>query len=169
MTYCLDTNTLIHAWNFWYKQHTHPSLWAAFETLGRSGTLKIPEQVYDEIQQKDDHLAAWCQKTKTPLVYEATDATEAEYARLVKHYPMMAGGLGLGNDYADLYVVAVASVNDATVVTNEDRGFFQSPNMRTGRSRKNYTIMNVCFEEDVDVIRGYSILDQEGWVFHHDS
>jgi hypothetical protein len=29
--------------------------------------------------------------------------------------------------------------------------------------------MNVCFEEDVDAIRGYSILDQEGWVFHHDS
>ena len=167
MTYCLDSNTLIDAWNFWYQQSTHPSLWNAFETMAKAGTLKVPQQVYEEISQKDDSLFAWCKAARDDLVYVATDETERAYAQLVNQYPTMTGGLGIGSNYADLYVVAVALVNGATVVTNEDPRFFQKPNMQTGRSLKNYKITNVCFEQSVEVIRGYDILRREGWVFRH--
>lgn len=54
MTYCIDTNALIHSWQFWYAPQTHPTLWDAVESLGRSERLKMPEQVLDELGEKED-------------------------------------------------------------------------------------------------------------------
>jgi predicted nucleic acid-binding protein len=167
MTYCLDSNALIDAWNFWYRQATHPSLWTAFESMAKAGTLKIPEPVYDEIGEQRDALFAWCKEARDDLVHPVTESTEREYGRLVNLYPEMVGSLGMGDNYADLYVVAVARVNDATVVTNEDPGFRRKPNKQVGRARKNYRITNVCREQSVEIVRGYDILSREGWVFQH--
>lgn len=166
MTYCIDTNTLIHSWRFWYAQQTHPTLWDAFADLGRSGKLKMPEQVFQELSQREDDVYAWCKERKDILVYEATDETEDMYRALVNEYPEMVGSLGTGSNYADLYVVAVAMITGATVVTDEDHGFKFDPN-RKKRSRRNFEITNVCFEQDVPLIRAYDILRNEGWVFTH--
>lgn len=166
MTYCIDTNAFIHSWNFWYAPGTHPTLWKALEDLGHSGRLKMPEQVFDELGEKEDAVYGWCRERKEALVVEATDETEEVYRDLVNRYPEMTGGLGLGSDYADLYVVAVAAVNNATVVSNEDRGFEQHASMRN-RKRKNYRITNVCLDEGVQVIRAYDLIKREGWVFSH--
>jgi predicted nucleic acid-binding protein len=166
MTYCIDTNALIHSWQFWYAPQTHPTLWKAMESLGRSGRLKMPEQVLDELGQKEDELYKWCRERQSSLVSISTDDTEQVYRRLVNQYPEMTGTLGVGADYADLYVVAVAAVHDATVVTNEDIGFERHPGMKQ-RKPKNYTIANVCFDENIPFIRSYGLLRREGWVFEH--
>lgn len=166
MNYCIDTNTLIHSWRFWYAQQTHPTLWDAFADLGRSGTLKMPEQVLQELGEREDSLYEWCKARKNVLVYEATDETEEAYRDLVNQYPDMVGRLGMGSNYADLYVVAVAMVEGATVVTDEDHGFKFDPNRRR-RSRKNFKVTNVCLEHDIPLIRAYDVLRKEGWVFTH--
>ena len=166
MNYCIDTNTLIHSWRFWYTRQTHPTLWEALADLGHSGTLKMPEQVFQELGEREDALYEWCKDHKDLLVYQATDETEDAYRTLVNEYPSMAGGLGMGSDYADLYVVAVAMVTRATVVTDEDLGFKFDPN-RKKRSLKNFKITNICFEQGIPLIRIYDILRNEGWVFTH--
>ena len=112
MTYCLDTNTLIDAWHFWYAPDTHPTFWQGIEDLASHDRLMIPEQVLQELDERADNLYEWCKDRKDLLVHAATPATEKEYARLVNAYPELTGQLGLGNDYADLYVVAIASVNE---------------------------------------------------------
>lgn len=167
MTYCLDTNTLIDAWYFWYAPDTHPTFWEGIEDLAERGRLMIPEQVLQELGESADDLYEWCRDRKDLLVHPATDETEAEFRRLVNAYPEMTGQLGLGNDYADLYVVAIASVNSATVVTTEDRGFETTPSARQQRGRRNYKITNVCHEQGIELIRPYKIIRQEGWVFSH--
>jgi predicted nucleic acid-binding protein len=167
MIYCIDTNALIHSWQFWYARQTHPTLWNAVERLGASGRLKMPEQVLDELGEKEDDLYTWCRNREEALVAEATNETEEAYRTLVNRYPEMTGTLGVGADYADLYVVAVAAVNDATVVTNEDRGFERHPTMRRQRSRSNYEITNVCHDESIPFIRAYGLVRREGWVFKH--
>lgn len=166
MTYCIDTNALIHSWQFWYAPNTHPTLWDAVENLGQSGRLKMPEQVFDELGEKEDALYDWCRDRKDALVVEATEDTEEAYRTLVNRYPEMTGTLGIGADYADLYVVAVANVNDAAVITNEDIGFERHSGMKQ-RKTKNYTIANVCFDEEIPFIRSYGLLRKEGWVFEH--
>lgn len=164
--YCIDTNALIHSWRFWYSPQTHPTLWDGLEELGRSGQLKMPEQVLDEPGEKQDAVYEWCKDREDALVLEASNETEQAFQELVNRYPEMAGGLGLGSNYADLYVVAVAAVNDAVVVTNEDRGFEQHPTMKQ-RNPSNYAITNVCFDEDIPLIRAYDIPKREEWVFNH--
>lgn len=166
MTYCIDTNALIHSWRFWYAHQTHPTLWAAIERLGESDRLKMPEQVLDELGEKEDALYEWCRDRRDGLVVSATDRTEEAYNALVNRYPEMSGSLGIGADYADLYVVAVAAVHNATVITNEDRGFEQHPGMKQ-RKASNYKITNVCSEEDIPFIRAYGLVHREGWVFEH--
>jgi predicted nucleic acid-binding protein len=166
MTYCIDTNALIHSWQFWYAPQTHPTLWDAVESLGHSERLKMPEQVLDELGEKEDDLYDWCRDREDALVAEATGDTEEAYRMLVNRYPEMTGTLGIGADYADLYVVAVADVHDATVITNEDIGFERHPGMKQ-RKTKNYTIANVCFDEDIPFVRSYGLLRKEGWVFEH--
>lgn len=166
MTYCIDTNALIHSWQFWYARQSHPTLWNAIERLGMSDRLKMPEQVLDELGEKEDELYEWCRERKDALVMEATDKTEEAYRKLVNRYPEMTGSLGVGADHADLYVVAVAAVHNATVITNEDRGFEQHPSMRQ-RKPGNYAMTNVCYEEDISFIRAYGLVKQEGWVFEH--
>jgi hypothetical protein len=78
----------------------------------------------------------------------------------------MTGRLGMGEDFADLYVVAVASVNGATVVTNEDIGFERIPTMRQ-RNTENYKITNVCHDLGLPMTRLYNVIRLEGWVFTH--
>ena len=166
MTYCIDTNALIHSWQFWYAPQTHPTLWDAVESLGESGRLEMPEQVLDELGVKEDALYNWCRDRREALVVEATDETEEAYRTLVNRYPELTGSLGIGSDYADLYVVAVADVHDATVVTNEDMGFERHPGMKQ-RKPANYKITNVCLEEGISFIRSYGLLRKEEWVFEH--
>jgi predicted nucleic acid-binding protein len=166
MIYCLDTNTLIHAWRFWYAQQTHPTLWEALVDLGEAGALKIPEQVLDELSQRDDALYMWCRERADLLVHESTDETEEAYGALVNTYPHMTGGLGMGSNYADLYVIAVAQVNGATVVTDEDIGFMDDPN-RKNRKLHNFKITNICFDQGVQLMRIYDLLRSEGWIFTH--
>lgn len=166
MKYCIDANTLIHAWQFWYAPVTHPSLWVGIKDLADKGLLKMPEQVLLELSEKEDELSNWCRKRADVLVYRATDRTEEAYRQLVNQYPAMTGRLGMGEDYADLYVVAVASVLDATVVTNEDLAFERNPTAQQ-RKPKNYKITNVCYDQNVRMTRLYNILRVEGWVFSH--
>lgn len=166
MNYCIDANTLIHAWQFWYAPVTHPTFWEGVEDLARNGKLKMPEQVLLELSEKEDNLSAWCKERSDLLVYNATDETEEAYRELVNRYPEMTGRLGMGEDFADLYVVAVAAVNDAAVVTNEDLGFERTPTARQ-RKTKNYKVTNVCYDLDIPMTRLYSVLRLEGWVFSH--
>lgn len=166
MKYCIDTGTLILSWHFWYSHETHPTFWLGLEDLARTGKLKIPEQVLDEISEKDDELSEWCKNRKDVLIYEATDETEERYRTLVNTYPHLAGRLGMGESYADLYVVAVAIVNDATVVTTEDRAFDVQSSTRQ-RKTENFKLTNVCHEQSVPFIRPYTLVQREGWVFQH--
>lgn len=166
MKYCIDTSALVNAWTFWYARQTHPTLWTGLEDLASTGMLKMPEAVYQELQQKTDALAQWCRERKDVLVAPSSEASERAYRRLVNQYPALTGGLGLGADYADLYVVALAQANDAWVVTDEDPQFERNPTMQ-GRKKKNYKITNVCFDLDVTVRRTYGLLGAEGWTFRH--
>lgn len=96
MTYCIDTNALIHSWRFWYARQTHPTLWEAIENLGEADRLKMPEQVLAELGEKEDNLYEWCREREQSLVTEATDETEEAYRALVNRYPEMTGSLGVG-------------------------------------------------------------------------
>lgn len=71
----------------------------------------------------------------------------------------MIGTVGLGQSYADLYVVAVAAVEEAVVVTTEQID-------ATTKLRK-YKIPHVCRDRGIEWAKPYDVVRREGWVFRH--
>ncbi len=157
--YCLDTNVLINSWHFWYAPATHPTFWTGLQTLAGEGRLGFPYQVYEELELQHDDLWEWCRDRRDQLMLPATEESEQIFAELAAEFPDLIGALGLGQSYADLYVVAMAESRGWVVVSTEELS--NSPN------RRKWRIPNICRERGVDCIQPYSLIQREGWVFNH--
>jgi hypothetical protein len=49
MLYLLDANTLIDAKNFYWQMERVPEFWEWLEYQGNEGRIKIPQEIYDEL------------------------------------------------------------------------------------------------------------------------
>jgi hypothetical protein len=152
--YCLDTSALIYAMNERYPPKHFPSLWEKVDALIEEGRLISSEEVYKELEKKDDEAHEWCKKRKpifVPLddvVMEKTKEILAVAQRLVDTKRQ--------RQQADPFVIAQAAVAGATVLTNE--------NHRTG-STKAPRIPDVCDMLHVDCFTFLDLIQEEGWVF----
>ncbi len=76
MLYLLDANALITAHNTWYGQRRVPEFWRWLIHHGEAGTVKMPAEIYAEVEGVSDMLAAWMhdKATKKALLFgEASD------------------------------------------------------------------------------------------------
>ncbi len=71
MLYLLDANALITAHNTWYGQHRVPEFWRWLTHHGEAGTVKIPAEIYAEVESGSDVLALWMhdKATKRALLF----------------------------------------------------------------------------------------------------
>ena len=74
MLYLLDANTLITAHQTWYGLQRVPEFWTWLHHHGAAGTLKIPSEIYGEVEGGNDTLAAWMKSaaSKTSLLLAET-------------------------------------------------------------------------------------------------
>lgn len=80
MIYLLDTNVLIDAKRDYYPIKRIPEFWDWLVFLGNSGVVKIPLEIYEEIEEgnEDDPLAIWSKQSETKtalLLNENVDPT----------------------------------------------------------------------------------------------
>jgi hypothetical protein len=70
MLFLLDANVLIDANRDYYAIGRVPEFWDWIVYLGEQGNVKIPLEVYEELTNGDDELAAWAKRpeTKTALL-----------------------------------------------------------------------------------------------------
>jgi hypothetical protein len=76
MQYLLDANALITAHNTWYGLNRVPEFWKWLVYHGGMNALKMPAEIYAEVETGTDALAAWMKESsnkKTLLLNEATD------------------------------------------------------------------------------------------------
>ena len=59
MLYLLDANALITAHNTWYGHKRVPEFWRWLIHHGEAGTIKLPQEIYGEVEAGKDALAAW--------------------------------------------------------------------------------------------------------------
>ncbi len=157
MTYCLDTSAFIAAWVENYPKDVTPKLWSDYlPALVKAGRLITPKDVLLELEKKagkDDGLCEWVKdhsagviELDATLLIEGKRITNA-YRRLLEHKPGRSG--------ADPFVIALASVRNATVVTKE--GF--------SGSMKKPKIQDVCRAEEIPCIGFLELIRKEKWVF----
>jgi hypothetical protein len=117
MLYCVDTSAWLDGWQRHYPKDVFPSLWTRLDDLISGGQIISTEEVYIELQRKDDDLRKWMMSRKGMLV-PLDEAIQNRAAALPREYPRLVDTLR-GRSKADPFVIATAMERSATVVTGE--------------------------------------------------
>ena len=115
--YSLDASALIYGWSEHYPIDVFPVIWRHLEEIARQDRLLIIDEVLAEARRKDDGLADWIEALPAGVI--ALDepiqvdvrAILASHARLLDTRKNKSG--------ADPFVIALARVRAATVITAE--------------------------------------------------
>jgi hypothetical protein len=153
--YCFDTSALLDAWNRSYPPDVFPQLWTSLEESIKSGELIAPEEVRLELSKKDDGLYKWAKKQR-PFIADLDDAQQRSAAEILSQFPRLVD-TRRGRSGADPFVVALARVRGAVVVTGEnDDGTADKPKIPT-----------VCTAFSVRSIKVLEFIRENRWVFAH--
>jgi len=155
IVYSIDTSALIDGLERFYPEKTFPGLWDKVVSLLEDGRLIISEEAWDESRKKDLATKEWCDKHDKDKWVVNTDASvAAEVRRILALYPRIVGEMK-GRNRADPFVIAVASLNNAVVVTGE------GPD---GNDRKP-KIPYICSNMGIKSITFLQLIKAEGWSF----
>lgn len=121
--------------------------------LAQAGRMIAPEDVLDELQAQDDDLLAWVKARMDAIIVPTSRALLLE-ARdvLADHQGLTKTGTGRGR--ADPFVIALASLRQFPVVTQEQGGSVAKPR-----------IPFVCSQRGVACMSILEVIRAEGWRF----
>lgn len=88
--YCVDTSSLIAAWQERYPIDNFPSFWAKVEGLIDEARLIAPVDVLHETKKRSDDLHTWLKGRKS-MFRELTDEVQIEAAQVLAQYPRLVG------------------------------------------------------------------------------
>jgi len=151
--YCLDANVLIEPWQKYYSYSICPSYWDILNSLGKSDSIFVPEQVYEEIVRTEDELSKWLEKSKIPI--RKIDGRVAKclseiYAKDSSHQRLVDSTRG--RSLADPWVIAHALNENACVVTKEEK----VTDIRSSKIK----IPNVCDNMGVRWINDFQLIKE---------
>lgn len=130
-----------------------PSLWSQLEAMIKSGELLSPDEVLLELAQKDDEIHKWAKSNSAmfvPLDEEIQSATQ----EILRQFPRLVGAMKDRNR-ADPFVIALAKVKAATVVTGE----------RSSGTTERPRIPNVCDHYRIAHRTLLQLIRDKGWRF----
>jgi hypothetical protein len=151
--YSVDTSALIDGLERNYPEARFPSLWEKVDELIAARRFLLSEEVWLEAWAKDAATRQWCNRHRkedlviptTADVMRAVQAVHAVNPRLVMNLK--------GRNRADPFVIAVASLLGAVVVTGEaNAGTAERPR-----------IPYVCGLMKIDCIRFLDLINRENW------
>jgi hypothetical protein len=155
LKYSLDTSSLINGFRLHYPYLNCPRLWNEhFPELVARGDLRATEEVRVELERQDDELVEWI-KNYSSLFIEVDETIQLEVKAILKSHPGLIHARGRGHSGADPFVIALAKLHLATVVTEEGRS----------GSPKHPKIPDVCDELGVPCIRLTDLIIDEDWIF----
>lgn len=149
--YCFDTSSLLQAWVRGFPIDIMPSFWDEFEKL-LGDTVIAPREVCVELEKKEDDLYEWAKGRDgffVDLDHEQQLATRA----IMSAHPRLVD-TRKGRSQADPFVIALAQVSAATVVTEENL------QVQPGKSPK---IPNVSRALGIRCIRLLDFIREQGW------
>jgi len=153
--YCLDTSSLLAAWNELYPIDHFPTLWENVATLVAAERAIAPIEVRHEIQRMDDGLFNWLKLNKTMFV-PVDEAVQVHQRNILAKFPRLVDARK-AHYSADPWVVALAIEQNALVVTDE----------RPTNKPLRPNIPDVCLDNDFNrpCLTFLELLRRENWVY----
>lgn len=144
---------MIAAWQERYPFENFPKFWDRIDGLIDEKRLVSPVEVFLETKKRSDELHVWLKERKSDLFRELDDAVQTQAANVLARFPRLVGDKKL-NTSADPFVIALALVEGAPVVTEEKR---------TGSNRRPH-IPDVCDAFGVECKNLLDMIRSEKWV-----
>lgn len=153
MIYSIDTSALLDGWIRHYPRDTFDSLWERLGDLISQSDLRATEEVRFELEKKTDDLLAWTDERQELFVPIDEDA-QLIVSAILSAFPKLVD-TRTNRSAADPFVIALAVIENCTVVTGE---------VSTGNpDRPN--IPDVRREWDIECINLLTLIRREGWRF----
>lgn len=124
--YSVDTSAIIDWLEVYYPPAHFPGLIDRVDELIDQGRFFISEEVWREAASTDQMAKQWCARRKDSIVVPTDSAVTAEAGRILERFPGLANPLS-GKGSADPFVIAIARLRAATVVTSEGSSNAQRP------------------------------------------
>jgi hypothetical protein len=152
VTYCIDTSSLIAAWDERYPITHFPKFWQLIEQALRTGNIVTTLAVIDELKHKSDDLRKWLVAIDAGIIPLDEDI-QIEAAAILQRHPRLV--MEKKQRFAaDTFVIATARIKKLTIVTEEKpTGSLARPN-----------IPDVCKDYGVLCISLIQLIRKEGWV-----
>jgi len=131
-----------------------PSLWSRLDDLIVDGSLRATEEVLIELERKDDDVHGWA-KARPVLFVPLDERIQIAVTEILAVHEKLLDTRS-GRSAADPFVVALAHIEECTVVTGERR--------RT-KSADRPNIPDVCDALDIPCITLLDLMRAEGWEF----
>ncbi len=152
--YSADTSALIDGLERYYPEDHFPALWEKMDELVSGGRLIISEEVWEEAQTKDAVVKAWCEPRKDSIVVPTDTVVAQEVQRVLAGHERLVMNMK-GRNRADPFVIAVANLRGAVVVTGEGSDGTES------RPK----IPFVCQHLGIECVKFVDVIRLEGWTF----
>lgn len=137
MLYSFDTSAILNGRRDLFRPAVFRSLWARVEDVISAGQIRSVDEVQRELARRDDDAKQWAD-AQTDLFCPLDEQIQQAVRRILRLYPNMVRQGGR-RSAADPFVIALAMVNNGTVVTQEtaDRQHRKAPYPRClRRSRR---------------------------------
>lgn len=151
--YVFDTSALIGAWVRSYPPENFPNFWDNLDTTAQQGRILVPEEVYKELEAKQDELLEWVQDRAEWLLAPTTKAVMLKVRDVLSQHPGLTKP-STGRDKADPFVIATAWQLGSTVVTEERGGTAPKPK-----------IPSVCASLGIECLSVVDVIRREQWTF----
>jgi hypothetical protein len=152
--YSFDTSALIDGLERYYPANIFDGLWQAVDSLISDGRFFASTEVWEEIKKKDESVKKWAEPRRSDVFIDTDATTTKEVQKILDKFPrlVMSGGR---RNRADPFVVAVASLRKATVVTGEGSdGTMNKPK-----------IPYVCQQLNIPCVTFTEFISAEDWKF----
>ena len=152
--YCFDSSVFMTGWRLHYPPNTFQPLWDKLAELIKDGLIIVPKEVEKEMLAGDDDVKTWF-KANNDCVRAYTAEQIKVVAAIVNKYPRVSQYHKDRARHADPFVVALAKVEKAIVVTYETAN---------GNSN-NPSIVSLCKEYGVESCNMSGFFESEGLEF----
>ncbi len=118
--FCVDTSAWLDGWVRYYPPDVFPSLWNTLEECIKKSLICSAEDVYREMEKKDDEVYAWIKDHKKSLLVPLSDEIQDNVISILQKHPKLVND-SKKRSTADPFVIATAYCSKCVVVTGEKR------------------------------------------------
>lgn len=150
MAYSLDSSGILDLFRY-YPPDVFPSIWAQMESAAAAGIVLAIDEVYRELEKKDDTAFQWLKARRTMVVALDTEI-QKRVATILAAHPRLID-TRKNRSSGDPFVIGLAQARGFSVVTGErPSGVIAKPN-----------IPDVCSALSVPCMNVLEMFRKQGW------